>query len=91
MNTVIYKEDSVWQLQKAKAQFSEVVNRALSDEPQLITRSGRPAVYIVAAERYQAEHSLNSLSRKDILLASPCCDIALDLSRDKSVGRELTL
>lgn len=91
MNTVTYPEQSVWQLQKAKAQFSEVVNRALAGIPQLVTRSGRPSVYIVAADTYNTEQEQKGLSKKDILLASPYSDITLDISRDKSEGRELEL
>ena len=81
----------VWQLQEAKAQFSEVVKRALEDEPQLVTRGGHPAVYIVAAETYEAEHAREGLSRKDILLASPHRDIALEMPRDASDGRQVGL
>ena len=88
---LICSEESVWQLQKAKAQFSEVVNRATSDEPQLITRNGRPAVYIVAADTYEKEQTGNMLSRKDVLLSSPHRNIVLDLSRDKNEGRETLL
>ena len=91
MSTITYKKESVWQLQKAKAQFSEVVNHALSGEPQLITRSGRPSVYIVSAESYRAENDKTGLNRKDILMACPCNDIVLDVVRDKSEGREVVI
>lgn len=91
MNTVMHKERSVWQLQRAKAQFSEVVNRALEGEPQLVTRSGHPSVYIVAAKTYQAEHARHGLNRKDILLSSPGCDVVLDMPRNKSEGRKVAL
>lgn len=37
----------VWQLQEAKARFSEVVERALGGEPQTVTRRGRPAVVVL--------------------------------------------
>ncbi|PZA05986.1 MULTISPECIES: type II toxin-antitoxin system Phd/YefM family antitoxin [unclassified Meiothermus] len=36
-----------WQLQEAKARFSEVVERALKGEPQTVTRRGRPAVVVL--------------------------------------------
>jgi prevent-host-death family protein len=35
---------------EAKAKFSEVPDRALSDGPQTITRNGRPTAVIVSAE-----------------------------------------
>jgi antitoxin Phd len=37
-----------WKLQDAKARFSEVVNRALHDGPQIVTRHGEKVVVIVA-------------------------------------------
>lgn len=91
--TTIHTEtgQKVWQLQEAKAQFSHVVNRALEDEPQLVTRSGLPAVYIVAAATYEAEHARHEVSRKDILMSSPCREVALDMPRDRSEGREVAL
>ena len=36
-----------WKLQDAKARFSEVVERALHDGPQVVTRHGQNAVVIV--------------------------------------------
>ena len=42
-----------WTLAKAKAKFSELVNRAQSCGPQTITRNGRRAVVIVAAEEWE--------------------------------------
>ncbi len=91
MKTIVRKEGRVWQLQKAKAQFSEVVNCALADEPQLVTRNGHPSVYVVAAETYQAEHARDGLNKKDILLSSPSRDIELETPRNKSDGREVAL
>jgi len=38
----------VWKLEDAKARFSEVVNLAISEGPQRVTRRGRPAVLVVA-------------------------------------------
>jgi prevent-host-death family protein len=37
-----------WQLQDAKNKLSEVVDRALEEGPQTITRHGEPAVVVVA-------------------------------------------
>jgi len=38
----------VWKLEDAKARFSEVVQLALSEGPQRVTRRGRPAVLVIA-------------------------------------------
>ena len=44
---------ATWQLQDAKNQFSEVVNRALKGKPQTITRHGKPVVVVVSQEEFQ--------------------------------------
>jgi prevent-host-death family protein len=43
-----------WTLQEAKNRLSEVVVRAECGEPQLVTRNGRAAVYVVDAEAFEA-------------------------------------
>ena len=42
-----------WQLQTAKARFSEVFRRARSEGPQWITRQGREAVPMLPAEEFE--------------------------------------
>jgi len=39
---------TVWQVQEAKSRFSELVECAQREGPQLITRHGRPVVRVVA-------------------------------------------
>ena len=41
-----------WTVATAKAHLSEVMNRALSEGPQVITRHGRKAVVVVSAEEW---------------------------------------
>ena len=43
-----------WQLQEAKARFSEVVDLALRDGPQTVTRRGENAVVILSHGTYLA-------------------------------------
>ena len=42
-----------WQLQDAKNRFSEVVERAMKEGPQTVTRHGKPAVIIISAAEYE--------------------------------------
>src|SRR6059058_4570403 len=42
-----------WQLQEAKARFSQLVERALAGEVQVVTRRGRPAVVVIPYEEYE--------------------------------------
>lgn len=85
------KNQSKWQLQTAKAQFSQVVNQAIQNGPQLVTKAGHPAVYVVSAELYETELASKTRDRKNILLASPHRDQELDLSRSREEGREVDL
>ncbi|MEO9102876.1 MAG: type II toxin-antitoxin system prevent-host-death family antitoxin [Burkholderiaceae bacterium] len=39
---------AAWQVQEAKNRFSEVIDKALAEGPQVVTRHGRPVVQIVA-------------------------------------------
>ena len=85
------KIQTSWQLQTAKAQFSQVVKRAMDTGPQLVTKAGRPAVYIVSAELFESELLGDGLDRKSILLASPHRDTALQVDRDEDEGRKVEL
>ena len=53
-------EPEAWPLQDAKAHFSAVVDAAMRGKPQRVTRRGKPAVVVVAAEDFdrlaRAEH-----------------------------------
>jgi prevent-host-death family protein len=80
---------SSWQLQTAKAQFSRVVKRAVENGPQLVTKAGEPAVYVVSAKLFESE--MGRIDRKQILRQSPHADTVLDLARDPDEGREVEL
>ncbi len=42
-----------WSVAQAKAKFSEVIEKAKSEGPQTITRNGRKAAVLVAAEEWE--------------------------------------
>jgi prevent-host-death family protein len=44
---------SEWQLQTAKNRFSEVVNRAVTEGAQTITRHGKPVVVVLSQEEFR--------------------------------------
>jgi len=66
-----------WQLRDAKNRFSQVVEKALTEGPQHITRRGRPAVVVIAEAEYQKLRK-PGLSFIDHLLAMPKVDIELE-------------
>ena len=42
-----------WSVAQAKAKFSEVIEKAKSEGPQIITRNGRKAAVLVAADEWE--------------------------------------
>ena len=47
------KRKGTWPVARAKAQFSALIDRAIEEGPQTITRSGRKAVIVVSAEQWE--------------------------------------
>ncbi|MDE2976881.1 MAG: type II toxin-antitoxin system Phd/YefM family antitoxin [Acidobacteriota bacterium] len=65
---------AAWQLQKAKNQFSAVVQAALAGRPQRITRRGVPAVVVIADEEYERLRQLEEANKPtfaEVLLSIP--------------------
>lgn len=77
--------NSVWQIQSAKNKLSEVIARALTQGPQLITKHGEKTVVVVSYVEYEKmRKSQGKLS--EFFRASPLA--VVELSRDKSMPRE---
>jgi len=82
-----------WQLQTAKARFSELFRRARTEGPQLITRQGKEAVVMMPLEQFEqlAGKSGQPKSLVQFFRESPLVGVKLDLERDKDRGRETEL
>src|SRR5271166_1066304 len=82
-----------WQLQTAKARFSEVFRLALADGPQLITRGGREAVVVLPAAQFDAlvARSQQPNSLVEFFKRSPLAGLDLKLERDRDSGRDIQL
>jgi len=78
-----------WQVQEAKQRFSEVVQRALDEGPQVITRRGQEVAVIVAADQYQRLTG-HVPDFKEFLMSAPDFD-ALDIRRDHTPTRKVEL
>jgi prevent-host-death family protein len=79
-----------WTVAQAKARFSEVIERALSEGPQTITRKGRTAVVIVDAEEWNRKTKrVGTLA--DFFAASPLRGSGLNLQRPKGRLRRIAL
>ena len=80
-----------WQMQTAKARFSDVVRCAKQDGPQDITVHGRSVAVVLSRELFD-RLSGNTESLVEFMQQSPLCgsdDIQFD--RDQSLPREIAL
>ncbi len=81
---------AVWQLQDAKNRLSRVVDEALEEGPQVITRRGVETAVVLSMEDYrklvQPKTGLSQFFKN-----SPLSEVPLDLQRDKDLGREVEI
>jgi antitoxin Phd len=82
-----------WQIQSAKARFSELFRRARTEGPQRITRQGKEGVVMVAEEQYDrlVGKSNQPKSLVQFFRQSPLVGVELDLERDRDAGRDIEL
>lgn len=80
----------VWQLQEAKARFSELVNEVVEDGYYTITKNGRPVVLVISTQEFEKlTRPKNTLL--DFFRSAPFPDIDIDVERDKDTGRDIDL
>jgi len=75
---ITHRVSRAWNLQDAKAKFSEVVDLAQAGKPQVILRRGKPAAAVVSIDQYESLQPKTSLV--SFLLHSPLRGSELDLS-----------
>lgn len=78
-----------WQLQEAKARFSEVVKLA-NFSPQVITVRGHEEVVIISRKTY-SEFANEKQDIVSFIQNSPLKSEDLDFMRDKSLFRDVSL
>jgi len=79
-----------WTIAKAKARFSEVIEEARTRGPQTITRHGRKAAVVVAADEWERKTKrVGTLA--EFLAASPLRGSGLKVDRRKDRRRKLDL
>jgi len=75
-----------WQLQEAKNKFSRVVENAVNEGPQIITRHGKEVAIVISFSEYQRiVRPGGSLS--NFFQDSPLVGVELDVTRDSSSVR----
>jgi antitoxin Phd len=81
---------NTWQLQAAKNRLSELVDKAINEKHQVITRHGVPEVVVMSMKEYSRLLGRRE-SLVDFLKNSPLKELDLDLARDQSLPREVEL
>ena len=79
-----------WQLQEAKARFSELMRGAAATGPQTITVRGRRTAVVLSADDYdRLKGPKPSLGK--FLQSSPLSGVRLNIERDQSPPRDVDL
>lgn len=84
------KRTETWTVADAKARFSEVIERALSQGPQSVTRNGRRAVVVVSADEWERKAKRRG-NLAEFFAASPLRDSGLTVERTKDRPRKVDL
>ena len=82
--------ETVWTVQDAKNRFSEMVEHALYDGPQTITRRGRETAVMVSIEAFRELAGANG-DLVHFFQKSPLTDAGLDIDRRPDYGRGVEL
>jgi antitoxin Phd len=82
-----------WQMQDAKAKFAEVVKRATSEGPQVVTYRGADTAVVLSIHEYQRLNAIRP-DFAEFLIRAPKWDdrtIARINDRSKDAGRDIDL
>ena len=82
--------ETVWTVAQAKARFSEVLDQALLQGPQTITRSGRTTAVVVSVEEWERKTKRTG-NLAEFFAASPLRDSGLVVERLQDKPREIEL
>jgi prevent-host-death family protein len=80
----------IWTVAEAKAKFSEIIERAMSEGPQTITRKGRTAAVVVGADEWQRK-TMRVGNLAEFLAKSPLRKSGLKIRRLKERPRKIDL
>ena len=61
---------NVWQVQEAKARFSEMLETSLSEGPQVVTKQGAETAVFVPIEQWRRMERMTKPDLKELLVAS---------------------
>jgi len=92
-NRDIDSSHSTWQLQDAKARFSELVKRAREQGPQHVSVRGEPAVVVVSEQEFARLTPPRPSIVDHILKGAPWPDDVVDAinARSRDTGRDVVV
>lgn len=82
---------TTWQIQEAKNKFSELIDKTLSEGPQVVTKHGTEVAVVIPIEQFRR---LTAPKQRlgDFLLNSPLRNSELVIKRDQTTDlREIDL
>jgi antitoxin Phd len=77
----------VWQLHEAKDKLGQVVARAISEGPQVITRHGKEVAVVISVVEYR-RLTAESQSLTQFFRPSPLAGVDIELRRDQTTTRQ---
>ena len=79
-----------WTVADAKARLSEVIDRAVNQGPQRITKNGRPTAVLVSIDEWERKTKRKG-NLAEFFLNSPLRGTNIDLERLKDLPRDIDL
>lgn len=83
-------KENRWQLQDAKNKFSNLVDKAQHNGPQIVTKHGKDAVVVLSIDEYK-KLIKPKVSLVSFFQTSPLAKEDLDLTRSKELPRDIEL
>jgi len=83
--------NKTWQLQDAKNRFSELIDKALREGPQRVTRRGHPVAVVMSSEEYENLAGRKTESLLEFFQASPFAELPIDAERSRDEARDIDL
>ena len=80
-----------WKLEDAKARFSEVVRRAGTEGPQMVTVRGKEAAVVLSAEQYAKLQPAEAGAVPWVAFLESLDLDGIDLTREPDFGRDIDL
>lgn len=82
---------TMWQLQDAKNRLSHVINEAINDGPQIVTRRGTKTAVIISYEQFEEWTNKKPSFIEALLNAPRLLDEPLDTTIPDDTMREIEL